>query len=416
MPVSKLSAGVVVPPDVDGDGAVHLLAYQRAVGETDHLPPADLRTPVFGLVGEVGSLLSVVKKKRRDAAAYAGYDADILEELGDVIWYFTCLANRATLDLSVLAQRALRDTSEWDEVQRDEFGTWGDVQSNRQTAEDHDLSSAMGLLAELTGELAGGLRTGMIEANRDWLSGKLVTILRALIATAEAVGIDLDAAARGNLEKIYSRYPREILYPLLSDIDLPSHERLPRQFELLMREHEVNGKTYVLQTCNGVIIGDRLTDNKAAQDDYRFHDVFHVAYAVHLGWSPILRGLFHVKRKSKPGLDENEDGARAGLIEEGIATFIFERAIQRNLFEGLERLDFDLLKLVQGFVRGFEVERCAFWQWERAILDGFRIFREFKKHRRGYVVADLEAHTIQFRAVDTTLGALASITTAGSAE
>src|SRR5262249_7137677 len=143
---------------------------------------------------------------------------------------------------------------------------------------------------------------------------------------------------------------------------------------------------YVIQTCNGVIVGDRLTDNKAEADDYRFHDVFHVAYAVHLGWSPILRGLFRVKRKSRPVLDENEDGARASLIEEGIATFIFGRALERNLFEGLDSLDFDLLKLVRGFVRGFESERCALWQWERAILDGYRMFRELKKHRRGCLV------------------------------
>ena len=98
-----------------------------------------------------------------------------------------------------------------------------------------------------------------------------------------------------------------------------------------------------------------------------------------------------------PGVDENEDGARAGLIEEGVATFIFGRALEQNLFEDLEHLDFDLLKLVRGFVRGFEVERCALWQWERAILDGFKVYREFKKNRRGYVVADLVAHTIEFR-------------------
>jgi len=48
-------------------------------------------------------------------------------------------------------------------------------------------------------------------------------------------------------------------------------------------------------------------------------------------------------------------------------------------------------------VRGFEVERCALWQWEKAILDGFRVFREVKKRRRGHVAADLDAHTIAFR-------------------
>lgn len=59
---------------------------------------------------------------------------------------------------------------------------------------------------------------------------------------------------------------------------------------------------------------------------YRFHDVFHLAYAAVLGWSPVLRALLKCKRKSHPWLDENQDGARAILIEEGISTFVFNHA------------------------------------------------------------------------------------------
>ena len=105
-----------------------LLAYQRAVQATDNLPPDELGTAMLGLFGEVGSLLTVVKKRRREEAAYPGYAAAIHEEFGDVLWYFTALASRAGLDLSVLAQRVSRDLEDWEEVGRDEFGTWGDVQ------------------------------------------------------------------------------------------------------------------------------------------------------------------------------------------------------------------------------------------------------------------------------------------------
>ena len=38
------------------------------------------------------------------------------------------------------------------------------------------------------------------------------------------------------------------------------------------------------------------------------------------------------------------------------------------------------------------------WQWELAILEGFRIFREMRKHRGGTVTADLINHTIRFDA------------------
>lgn len=68
--------------------------------------------------------------------------------------------------------------------------------------------------------------------------------------------------------------------------------------------------------------------------------------------------------------------------------------------EGLDSVDYDLLKSIQEFVRGYEVERCALWQWERAILDGFRIFRAVKEARRGHILADLDNHTIEFRTGD----------------
>ena len=76
-------------------------------------------------------------------------------------------------------------------------------------------------------------------------------------------------------------------------------------------EKKSGGKVYVIQQCNGINIGDRLTDNKTEEDDYRFHDVFHLAYAAILGWSPVTRSLFKVKRKSDPKTDETQDGARA---------------------------------------------------------------------------------------------------------
>ena len=398
MKLSHRSGRSVHPPtDVADARTVSLLVYQRAVKATDHLPPNDLVSPILGLFGEVGSLLAILKKKTREATAYTAFQTRILEELGDVLWYITCTASHAQLDISVLCQRSYNGPHDQIMTARSQLATWADVQCAHRTDDRQDLLTCIAFLAELSGTLVGHLRAGRLGRDREILSEHLVRILKALISTATAAHIDMDRAARRNLEKIFSRYPLDETYPTLADAEAPRGERLPRRFEILIEELEAMGKTYVVLTCNGVIVGDRLTDNKTAEDDYRFHDVFHIAYAVHLGWSPILRGLFRVKRKSVPALDENEDGARAGLIEEGISTFIFGRALERNLFEGLDSLDFDLLKLVQEFARGFEVERCALWQWERAILDGFKVFRELKLHRRGYVTADLESHTIEFR-------------------
>jgi NTP pyrophosphatase (non-canonical NTP hydrolase) len=391
-----VTQNIVLPPDIGEERAVGFLAYQRAIRLTDHLPPEEFETPILGFFGEVGSLLTVVKKQRRDAPAYPGYAAAILEEFGDVLWYFTALVDRAGLDLSIVAQRVFRDLSDWDVVGEDEFGTWGDIQRAQDPVPHEELSRRFAVVAGLAGELVSAFQAGKFKANRDRLSGELVAILAALIAAAEAADVDLDRAARTNLEKVFSRYPLDPTYPPLFDAQMPAHEQLPRQFEIRIEEHSADGRIWVTQTINDFTLGDPLTDNKGEADDYRFHDVFHLAYAVHLGWSPILRRLLKLKRKSDPRIDENEDGARAAIIEEGIATFIFGRALERNLFDGLDRLDFDLLKLAHSFVRGFEAERCAYWQWERAILDGFRMFRALKKHRSGIIKADLSSHTLAF--------------------
>lgn len=82
----------------------------------------------------------------------------------------------------------------------------------------------------------------------------------------------------------------------------------------------MRGQTYVFQRCNGINIGDRLTDNAMTADDYRFQDVFHFAYVAVLSWSPVVRSLLRLKRKSDPKIDDAQDGARATLIEEGVTT------------------------------------------------------------------------------------------------
>jgi NTP pyrophosphatase (non-canonical NTP hydrolase) len=384
-----------LPEETPADLSVDLDAYVAVTGRTDKMP-AGFDYPALGLFGETGSLLTELKKKQRDQAAYIQYDEGVLEELGDVLWYFSSIVRRAGLRLSVIAQRMFREVPDWDEVEAG-FGCFGDIQAMREPATTEEFESSLVTLAGKVGDLLTDLGAHHFKANRDRLSAHLVEILKAIVAAADAAGVSLDDAVHLNLRKTFSRWPLAELYPPLADGDLSKDEQLPRRLEMIFREVEVNGKLYVIQTCNGIKIGDRLTDNKTEKDDYRFHDVFHIAYAVYLGWSPVLRALFRVKRKSDPELDENQDGARAILIEEGVATFVFGRGLARKLFRGIERVDFDTLKAVAELIRGYEVERCALWQWEKAILQGFRIFRSLKKARSGIVTADLEAHTLDFR-------------------
>ncbi|WP_281842163.1 nucleoside triphosphate pyrophosphohydrolase family protein [Sinisalibacter aestuarii] len=377
-------------------------AYQRVTALTDNFEDSELDLPILGLFGEVGGLLSALKKKQRDQSYEQSYDEAIAEELGDVLWYFTRIASRAKLDLSVIAQRAFRDMSDWDEVMADEAGIFGDIHHvRREPITSEEFSGRVVQLAGRVGDLMNDLHAGAFSSNRDKLAGHLVEIFRAIIEAADAAEVELEDAARQNLYKIFSRWPHQKKYPALFDENDDPAERLPRQLEVEIFERERGGNVLVFQRCNGLNIGDPLTDNKEDPDDYRFHDVFHYAYAAILGWSPVMRALFKLKRKSDPVKDENQDGARANLVEEGISTWIFNRAQKQDFFAGVEpgKLSYDMLKTVHQFASGYEAERCPLWLWEEAILEGFRCFRYLKEHRQGRLILDLEKRSIDIEAL-----------------
>ncbi len=151
---------------------------------------------------------------------------------------------------------------------------------------------------------------------------------------------------------------------------------------------------------NGVFIGAPLTDSILDPDGYRFHDVFHFAHASILHWSPTFRGLIKQKRKSEPKLREAEDGGRAIVIEEGLTAWIFSRAKHLNFFEGQNSVSFDLLKTVQQFVQGYEVENCPLKLWEQAILKGYEVFRQVRDNNGGIVIGDRDTRTIEYKPID----------------
>lgn len=257
------------------------------------------------------------------------------------------------------------------------------------------------LLSELALQ-SGVLFSCSESAQNEWgapsgeqLIGKLLGLL-VLIATSYE--LDLEKVACQNLEKNERRWPSNTRkYIAHFDEGYPAYEQLPRKFSIEFRERDSG---HVVQMMNDVCIGDRLTDNNTEADDYRFHDVFHLAYVAHLGWSPVLRALLKLKRKSNSTVDETQDGARAMIIEEGIATWIFNHAKHRDCYADINAgtLDYSLLKQVQSMVEGYEVEQCPPWQWELAIIEGFRIFRELRKpeHRGGIVSVDMNEHRIDF--------------------
>src|SRR5215510_845362 len=78
--------------------------FERFAAASDQLGN-DMDTALLGLVGEVGSLVSALKKKRRDTDGFLGYHDAVLEELGDVLWYVSAVARRGGTSLSEAVQR-----------------------------------------------------------------------------------------------------------------------------------------------------------------------------------------------------------------------------------------------------------------------------------------------------------------------
>jgi hypothetical protein len=338
-------------------------------------------------------LLSVVKKKQRDSASFLGYAEAVVAELGDVLWYLSTVARRGGICLSAIAAGSL-DTSYQDWGRQNLTLTFDALQPDlikRDGAPTLAFEATLLQLAGDVGVILADHHAGKLRDNQAALAVHLVTVLRRLIKAANEAGVTLEAAAIKNLTKIFDRWPKERTYPTPFDDRSDRDEQLPRHLVMDIFEKDVRGQAFVFQRCGGIFVGDRLTDNAVEPDDYRFHDVFHLAHVAVLGWSPVIRALLKLKRKSEPAVDEAQDGARAILIEEGVTTWIFGQAQRLEFFDGLNPgdLPLDMLKQVRDFVAGYEAEHCPLWMWEEAILQGYAAFRFLQNHRRGQITVDL---------------------------
>lgn len=398
---------------IPGNSPMTLQAYQARADEANQFKgkPDALSQLKFGLIGEVGGLLAAVKKSYRDFGT--AQQAVVKEELGDCLWYLTEVAVGYGFPLHVVGAAGL------DELQR-RFGVSSQPSAGQLTflpfdgvyALCHEQLRTLDRTQQLSdlGSHAGQLMS--VASLPDLVSAEPLKLLADLLADLVTVAWMFDLrfvdVVSANLEKFESRWPQKgAQYIAAFDSTSPPYERFERKFEVsfierFYNEGQENERPYVIQQIRNVNIGDRLTDNRSEPDGYRFHDVFHLAYVAHLGWSPVIRSLLKLKRKSNPKLDENEDGARAAIIEEGIATWIFNHADRHDFYETTEvgKLEYGLLKQVQDMVEGYEVAACPLWQWERAILDGFKIFRQLRDAGSGTVTVDMDAHTITFASLN----------------
>lgn len=266
-----------------------------------------------------------------------------------------------------------------------------------------------GELGTLQSEYKKYLRDG--EAHRlfkEHVKEELGDILWYLANLADKFDLRLDEIAEANLEKIGARWlpsPTDVLRAdELFDAAADASEQLPRSFEVEFRAtHTKERPEELVQVYwNNQAWGDPLGDNAYDDDGYRFHDALHLAHAAVLGWSPVCRRDKHFggKRRSNPTTDAVEDGGRAGVIEEAIVAYVYGHARNHGWFAEVDSVDYAVLKTIGDLVAGLEVQMRPARDWERSILDGYRVWRQLRDQNGGVVVGDLLAGTIEYRPLD----------------
>ncbi len=371
--------------------SITLAEYLRLVEPTDTMPP-EIYPVLFGLYGEVGSVMATSKKYHREKQDYVGFRTAVVEEFGDVLWYFAAIGRRIDLPIDSIFTAAAESTDFDTAVVASDLAEWP-LTIARKVTPAPEVDPALLKLGVDAASLLSLSSDDASDAER-LMRSFAVSYLNAL----QASGMTFGEIALHNAAKTRGRFLGPVPSELPTfDETFEEEERIPSKFEVHITQRK-SGKSYL--RWNGVFLGDPLTDNIRDPDGYRFHDVFHLAHAAVLHWSPVFRALIKHKRKSDPATDEAQDGGRAIVVEEGLTAWIFSQAKETGFFSGRNKISFDMLKAVQRFVAGYEVDQCPLKLWESAILQGYKVFLLVREHEGGILIGNRDARTLTYKPAD----------------
>lgn len=280
------------------------------------------------------------------------------------------------------------------------------VEEITRSPQKHEVIPLLGLVGEVGGLLAEYkklLRDGATHRKfRDEVEEELGDILWYVANVATKFNLSLNKIAESNLAKVEDRWASPAQHHILYDDGLSANQQLPRRFEYDFEHQSIGGvmKMVLIDRLVGEAAGDPLTDNAYEDDGYRFHDVLHLAFAACLGWSPVLRKLLRKKNRlvnrTPSDVDEVEDGGRAQVIEEAIVAAAYVYASNHNFLDGVEAVDWQILRHIKQLTSQVEVRNRTAWEWNEVLLRGFAVWRQLRAHGGGGVRGDLLAGTIEF--------------------
>jgi len=258
------------------------------------------------------------------------------------------------------------------------------------------LLGLIGEIGSVTSEYKKRIRDGKdYKDYKQKLSEEIGDVLWYVATICSDMNIDLDEAAKNNISKTKERwdhlknFQREEFY----DLNFPKSEQLPRKFEVVFKP---NYQDKMQMYLGNEPLGDPLTDNAYNDDGYRYHDAIHLSFATILGWSPVTRALMSKKRKSNEKIDNVEDGARAGIIEEAISAITYNYASRHNFLQNIETIDYELLSTIKKLVSHLEVSDASSSNWENAILQGYDVFQKLRTNGGGKLICNMLNKKISF--------------------
>lgn len=278
-------------------------------------------------------------------------------------------------------------------------------------SDDHIVIPLLGLSGEvgtLHAEYKKWLRDGESYSGfKDGLREELGDILWYVANLSSKFDLDLGEIAQDNINKVFDRFSPQGFQKRadLPDDEFPVAQQLPRQFEIVFHPEPTDEDTAppkVQCYWNGRKIGDPLDDNAIDDDGYRYHDAFHLAYVVFLGWSPVLRKWL-VDEKRDPAIDRVRDGGRAKVYEEAIAIMVYTHAAGVGWFRNSDQeVDYSILKLIGQLTADVEeLQGVTMHQWATAIKQGFAVWNELCDNEGGMVIGDLNEPRLSYRPLPT---------------
>ena len=367
---------------------VYLSSYVDLVKETNKFEPQKaLFGAQMGLFSEVGSLISLLKKNLLNSSLNNESKNQITEEMGDIFWYFTLITVVENIDFNDLFK-----STDFFNIEKDEL-----LITNITDTPVVQVDSSTNFYIDEE-ELFIEVIERLLLINKEPNFSNLKIFLDIYLQFMRFLELNLLEIVERNKFKIRDRFVNinELEIPeLCFDSDFDPDEQLPINFEVHIIKKS-NGKSYL--KWNNVFIGSALNDNHQDGDNYKYHDVFHLAFAAILHWSPTFRALIKHKRKSKPSVDENQDSGRPIVIEEGLSAWLFSMSKENNIdFTQEDNISYDLLKTIRIFVKGYEVEKCPLQLWVKAITLGYSVFNQVVENEGGIIIGNRVDRTLEYK-------------------